>query len=496
MAAAAARVRALRLALKPALQGTGNRVVANRTSHKAWACALLVAALLLLAGPALALGLGQIQVKSRPGEPLLAEIPVVANDPSELRDLQVRFASPETFRRVGLQPPDVAGTGLQLSVAVDANGRPVIRVTSSVPLEQPVLAFLVEVDWGSGRLVREYTAVLDGPSAISAPAQQVQSPAVAEPNTIPREPVLEPAPEPAPLPEAPPAEVEPLPSADAPAPEPAEPTPAPEPAPVAVQQQPAPTADEDYTVRSGDTLSEIALRMQRSGHSLDQAMLALLRSNPEAFVGGNINRLRAGAVLRMPPAGELSRYSAGEAAGMVRQQVAEWRAARAQPQPQPELATASTTTEAGTAAGAGTGTGNDEARLEIVPPSAEGEAGTGSGIQAGGEGEMLRQAQQTEAIAARDAEIGELRARVAELEKIQRQQEALIEMKDSALASATDDLAARQSQPEQAGSGGGWWIIGGLVLVLLAIGAWWLLRKRATPRPRLFGEPPARNGTR
>jgi pilus assembly protein FimV len=301
-----------------------------------------------------------------------------------------------------------------------------------------------------------------------------------------------------PLPEAPPAEAEPLPSAEAPAPvpEPATTAPAPAPAPVAVQQQAAPAAGEDYTVRSGDTLSEIALRMHRSGHSLDQAMLALLRSNPEAFIGGNINRLRAGAVLRMPPAGELSRYSAGEAAGMVRQQVAEWRAARARPQPQPELATAPAGTGTGAATGSDAGAGNNEARLEIVPPSAEGEAGTGSGIQAGGEGEMLRQAQQTEAIAARDAEIGELRARVAELEKIQRQQEALIEMKDSALAAATDDLAARQSQPGQSGSGGGWWIIGGLVLVLLAVGAWWLLRKRATPRPRLFGEPPARNGTR
>lgn len=461
---------------------------ANRASHKAWTCALLVAALLLVAGPVLALGLGQIQVKSRPGEPLLAEIPVVAGDPAELRDLQVRFASPETFRRVGLQPPDVAGTGLQLSVALDDAGRPVIRVTSSVPLQQPVLAFLVEVDWGSGRLVREYTAVIDGPSAIAAPAQQVQSPGVAEPNTIPRESA------PAPLPEVPAADAEPLPPVpgDAvpvaePAPEPAvEPAPRPAAAPVAVAPA-APTADADYSVRSGDTLSEIALGMQRSGHSLDQAMLALLQSNPEAFIGGNINRLRAGAVLRMPPAGELSRYSAGEAAGMVRQQVAEWRAARSQPQPQPDPATAPVATGAGEAAAAG-----NEARLEIVPPSAEGEAGSGSGIQAGGDGEMLRQAQETEAVAARDAEIGELRARIAELEQLQRQQQTLIEMKDSALAAATDDLAARQSQPVDQGAGGTWLVVGGLVLVLLAVGAWLLLRKRDAPRPRVFGEPPPR----
>ena len=465
-------------------------MIANLASRKAWACALLAAAMLLLAAPVLALGLGQIQVKSAPGEPLLAEIPVVAGDPSELRDLRVRFASPETFRRVGLQPPDVAGTGLQLSVALDARGNPVIRVTSSVPLQQPVLAFLVEVDWGSGRLVREYTAVLDGPTAIAAPAQQVQAPSVGEPNTIPREPVSRPEP----LPAAPPAEAEPLPP-EATEPEaaaqaaPPAPAPVREPAaPVAVQPG-APSADADYTVRSGDTLSEIALRMRREGHSLDQAMLALLRTNPEAFIGGNINRLRAGAVLRMPPAGELSRYSAGEAAGMVRQQVAEWRAARGQPQPQPDVATAAIGSEGGADRGPAAG----EARLEIVPPSADGEAGSGSGIQAGGDGEMLRQAQETEAVAARDAEIGELRARIAELEQIQRQQEALIEMKDSALAAATDDLASRQAQ-EPAG-GGAWWLVAGLVLVLLAGGAWLLLRRPA-PRPRVFGEAPPRRDSK
>lgn len=470
-----------------AMERTGNQVVANRARHKSWACALL-AALLLLAGPVLALGLGQIQVLSRPGEPLLAEIPVVANDPSELRNLQVRLASPETFRRVGLQPPDVAGIGLQLSVAVDARGRPVIRVTSDVPLQQPALAFLVEVDWGSGRLVREYTAVLDGPSAIAAPAQQVQSPTVADPNTIERQPV--------PLPDAAPVASEPLPPAPGqpatepepePEPEMAPARPAPAPAPVAAPA--APTAATDYTVRRGDTLSEIALRMQRGGHNLDQAMMALLRSNPEAFIGGNINRLRAGAVLRMPPADELSRYSAGEAAGMVREQVAEWRAARAGPQPQPELAVAPASPDATAPDGPAAG----EARLEIVPPSAEGEAGSGSGIQAGGEGEMLRQAQETEALAARDAEIGELRARVAELENLQRQQEALIEMKDSALAAATDDLAAAAEQAPAAGSSGGWWVAGGLLLVLLAIGGWLLLRRPGTPRQRLFVEPPQRH---
>ena len=106
---------------------------------------------------------------------------------------------------------------------------------------------------------------------------------------------------------------------------------------------------------------------------------------------------------------------------------------------------------------------------------------------------MLRQAQETEALAARDAEIGELRARIAELEKIQQQQQALIEMKDSALATAQDDLAAAQQQAPASTSGGGWWIAGGLLLLLLAGGAWLALRKPAPPRrPRVFVEPPPR----
>ena len=130
---------------------------------------LLAVVLALLAGPALALGLGQLTVKSQPGQPLLAEIPIISNDPSELEDLQARLASPDTFRRVGLQPPDMEVSGLQFAVALDARGNPVIRVTSTAPLTQPLLTFLLEVDWGEGRLVREYSALVDVPRTVAAP---------------------------------------------------------------------------------------------------------------------------------------------------------------------------------------------------------------------------------------------------------------------------------------------------------------------------------------
>lgn len=467
------------------------------------ASAWLLVALLAMPGLALALGLGQIVVRSQPGQPLLAEIPVIAANPGELEDLRVRLASPETFRRVGLQPPDTTLLSLQFTVAVDSGGRPVIRVTSAEPPSEPLLTFLLEVDWGEGRLVREFSALLDAPETVAAPVQAIQAPVLAPSNTIER-----PAPEPEPVvPAAPVAPVAPVPvPVPEPLPLPATPPPAvaatapPQAPPVQMAAPPpappAPAPGGDYTVRAGDTLSQIASGFDRGGRSLDQAMLALLRANPDAFIGGNINLVRQGAVLRMPQADELSRYSAGEAAAMVRTQVAQWREARAVGQP-PVAATATGQTAVPAAGRDGAAaTVSPEARLEIVPPSSgSGQAGTRSGTQAGGEGRMLQQEiQETqETLAARDAELGELRTRVAELEKIQQQQQQLITMKDSALAAARENLAKANAaqpvavpQPATAQGPALWpWMLLGLALVLA--GGWWFLRRRsASPRPRLF----------
>src|SRR4249919_672989 len=166
----------------------------------------LAFALAVAAGPAAALGLGQIQVKSKVDQPLLAEIPIVSSDPAELEQLQARLASPETFRRIGLDPPTGAAADLDFSVALDERGRPVIRVTSSAPVDQPLVTFLVEVDWGSGRLVREYSALLDTPRTVAAPAQPpIQAPTVAPSNVIERPVAAAPPPQAAPEP-PPPAE--------------------------------------------------------------------------------------------------------------------------------------------------------------------------------------------------------------------------------------------------------------------------------------------------
>jgi pilus assembly protein FimV len=448
-------------------------------------------ALTLAAGPAAALGLGQIQVKSQPGQPLVAEIPIISSDPSELQGLQVQLASPETFRRVGLEPPQGAASSLHFEPALDAAGRPVIRVTSAVPIQTPLLTFLLEVDWGQGRLVREYSALIDAPRTVAAPIQPpIQAPAMAPSNTIDRPP--------APAVAATPA-VKNTPPPNPPS-RPAPPT------PVNAPVDASTPADHYGPVKAGQTLGQIAADLEGTqGYSVAQTMLALLRANPEAFIGGNINRLKRGAVLRLPPPDELARIDQRQAAALVHEQVTQWREARRTvPQPAavaaapatPKAANATGNTVAKTAPARTSG-----ARLEIVPPSAGRgqQASTRSGVEAGGEGDMLRQQLQEtkETLAARDAEVNELKTRLAELEKLQQQQQQLITMKDSALAAAQQKLAETNrkaatpvvgpavvqqqpaTQPQAPQSAGGTpWLLGGGALLLTALVGWLLTRRR------------------
>lgn len=482
----------------------------------------MASALVLAAGNAWALGLGQIQVKSQRNQPLLAEIPIVSITPGELQALQARLASPETFRRVGLSPPSGLAADLQFSLGNDAQGRPVIRVTTLRPVDQSVLSFLIEVDWGQGRLVREYSALIDVPQTASAPVTAaVQVPETPDAAVVQRAPVATPAAVPEPAPAQP------------------EPVPASEPAPVAARSDIAPapvapaapvasaarvaasaqSASQYGPVKRGESLSAIASKLElRQSASLEQTMLALLRANPEAFLGDDINLLRQGAVLRLPSRGEAAAIDAGEASQVVRQQMRQWRARRAVRQP--EVAAAPTAGEAGNRAvasdaqpaaprtgptKAATAPRRSEARLQIVPAAAPGTAtGTRTGTAAGGEGSMQQQLRQRdEDIAAKSAEISELKERVAELERLKDEQQRLISLKDSELAAAQQRLQEARSAPaaasatapqpavqapapqQQPASMVWWWAGLGL---LLAAGLAWLLTGRrnraATPAAR------------
>lgn len=451
----------------------------------------LALALALASGSAAALGLGQIELKSKLGEPLLAEIAIVSSDPEELEQLRAGLASPETFARVGLKPPDGVVAKLRFEPALNAAGDAVIRVTSAEPIDQPVLTFLIEVDWGQGRLVREYSTLLDAPRTVSAPLQpRIDAPVVAPSSQIVRAPSVAPQ-------AAEPSDAAPAgPVAAAPSPAPVA-TPAPRrasaPAPVAQQSR---EQSEYGAIVRGETLSQIAGGLDL-GVSLEQAMIALLRANPEAFIDGNINLLKQGAVLRVPRQEQLDDIGRTEASALVQAQLRQWRGAQpavAQPAAaEPAAAVAAAISPASTPRQAAGG-----ARLEIVPPGASRatRAGTQSGISAGGEGEMLRQElQQTrETLAARDAELAEMQSRLAELEKLQGDQSQLLSMKDAELAAAQQRLATAQQAPPPVADAARNnsvlpWVMAGIALLLALLAGWaWSRRGAAT---RTFRAPPA-----
>nr|WP_255703293.1 FimV/HubP family polar landmark protein [Lysobacter sp. GX 14042] len=446
--------------------------------------------LLLASQAAAALGLGQIRLKSGLGEPLLAEIPVVSSVPGELERLRVGLASPETFARIGLDPPRGVVADLQFNLALGDDGQPVIRVTSPQPIDEPMLSFLVEVDWGQGRLVREYSALVDAPRTVSAPlAPPVQAPVAAPSNTIVRAPASATQDEPDPV-DGSPADA----ASDAPAEPPTEsPAPAQAVATASVPVPPTPaTAAQrpgEVRVQSGDTLSQLARSLELEG-SLEQAMIALLRSNPGAFIDGNIHLLRAGAVLRVPGGSTVAEVDAAQALAQVREQTRAWRQAN-QAVAQPAAGAGTATQLAGDAPDTAGAEGGPEAaaadaRLEIVPPGASDAtaAGTRSGISEGGEGDTMRQElqQANEVLAAREAELDEMRSRLAELEKIQADQRELISLKDNELASVQAELAQAREHDAPA-SGTGWWIGGGALLLLVLLGGW-LMRRKADQAPR------------
>lgn len=418
---------------------------------------LSAVALLLASGAALALGLGEIRVKSKPGQPLVAEIPVISSDPAEMEQLQARLASPVTFERVGLPRPQGLVEELDFAVAVSDEGQPVIRVTSVSPVDQATVNFLIEVDWGQGRLVREYSALVNAPGVLAdAPPPPIQAPQAAPSDTIVQ------APEPPPAVQA-------------------EPEPEPAPAPV-TRASAAATGAGQITVRAGQTLSQLARELVPSV-GLNQAMQALLQANPDAFINGNINLLKQGAVLRTPAAPDLAQIEAAQADDFVRRQMAEWRQAREASRPV-SVPAAAPPPSGDARAAARSAPRVAEARLQIAPPLVQGgaQAGTTTGIQAGGEGEMLaeQQLQQSkEDLAARDAEVQELRSQVAELEKLKQQQEKLIQMKDSDLAAAQQKLAAQQG----GNAGTPAWIWGGLALLIAGLVVAWLLGRRRVAAP-------------
>ncbi|CAN7151495.1 FimV/HubP family polar landmark protein [Acidovorax sp. LjRoot117] len=245
-----------------------------------WKFSVLAAAAVASAGfyatDASALALGRITVQSALGEPLRAEIDLPQITPAEAETLRAATASPDVFRAQGMEYTQ-AMNNLQIQLQRRPDGTAVLRLSSDRPVNEPFLDLVLDANWGSGRIVRSYTMLFD-PPALRRPAPTV----TASPQ------ISAPAAQPAPAVRAPvtPRASEPATAAAPPAPRPA-------PAPRA-------TPADGVTVQSGDTAGRLANAYRPQGVSLDQMLVAMMRANPDAFIQGNVNRLKAGAVLQMP----------------------------------------------------------------------------------------------------------------------------------------------------------------------------------------------------
>ena len=253
-----------------------------------WKFSVLAAAAVVSTGfyaeDASALALGRIAVQSALGEPLRAEIDLPQITPAEADTLRATTATPDVFRAQGMEYTQTM-TSLQIKLQRRPDGTAVLRLSSDRPVNEPFLDLVLDANWGSGRIVRSYTMLFDPPALRRpaptvttapqiAPAQTQQAPQAQLPPPVARAPVA-------------PRAIEPAPARPA------------APAPRATPAAPAAPAN-GVPVQAGDTASRLANAYRPASVSLDQMLVAMMRANPDAFIQGNVNRLKAGSVLQMP----------------------------------------------------------------------------------------------------------------------------------------------------------------------------------------------------
>ncbi len=395
----------------------------------------VVAAALLLVSicpQAFALGLGDIDMRSALNQPMDAVIELTSASTTNLEDIRVSLASLQDHERVGMTKAAILAD-FTFTLQKDASGKAVVRVTSDALVREPYLEFLLELDWPRGRLLRQYTVLVDPP--VTMPAAPV----------APVAPVSRPATS-APAPRAPTTRV---------------PAKRPLAVPATVSTAPRSTPNSYGPVRRSETLWSIAKRLRPDdGISIEQMMLALQRANPRAFEGNNINRLLEGVTLTVPSRDEITTLSRREASAESRRQYAEWKGGQdltttaTAPATQPtgdaeDSATVATDTSPAAAAEIST-------RLQLTAPEEDavsGAASPGDPLTGGpGDSQDIQQrlALAAEEVAAGQAQSQELQSRVGELEEQVTTMRRLLELKDDELARLQQNIATDDMLPDTA----------------------------------------------
>ncbi|WP_210639641.1 FimV family protein [Pseudomonas sp. Tri1] len=346
----------------------------------------IAAASALSSGMAQALGLGELTLKSPPNQPLVAEIELLDVQQLTAAEVVPSLASPDDFAKAGIDRQAFLND-LTFTPVINASGKSVLRVTSSRPLSEPMVKFLVQVMWPNGRLLRDYSVLLD-PSKFSPQAVDA---ARAKPPQVVSTPVT------------------------------------------------GATKPAQYTTTPRDTLWEIAAKV-RNGGSVQQTMLAIQALNPKAFINGNINLLKTGQVLRLPDPVQSTALPQPQAIAEVAAQNAAWRQGR------PGVARNGQQQLDATKRGRGEGAPAQAAgRDNLSLVSAESKAaGKGKGKGAAGDAQALSNklavTQESLDSARRDNE--ELKSRMADLQSQLDKLQRLIELKNNQLAKMQAEGAA------------------------------------------------------
>ena len=326
--------------------------------------------------------------------------------------MRAQLASAEAFRQAGLDFPTTL-LGIKFAIDKRPNGASVIKLTSDRPINDPFVDMLLEINWPAGRLVREYTFLLDPPEVAAKTAAPV-APALARPAEA--RPAASGEPRPAPRAERVPSRAEPTGSA---------------------------ASAGEHEVRRGETLRKIANETKPEGVSLEQMLVGLFRANQEAFDGGNMNRLKAGKILTVPEKGALEAVSEAEAKKIVVAQSSDWNAYRR------KLAGVAAQAPASVDAGKQQAAGRITAKVEDKAAPAEApkdQVKVSTSGATGAKGAATAKPSE-EDVVAKEKALREANERLASLEKNVAELQKLVDMKNQSLAELQKQ-AAGQAAPK------------------------------------------------
>ncbi len=380
----------------------------------------------------LAAGLGKLSVNSGLGEPLKAEIDLISVTPDELSSLSAVIASEEAYALQGI-PRLSVHNNIRVELAKNPDGSPVLRLRSLQPIDDPYLDMLIQVDWASGRLLREYTILLDPPGYKQSLSDELISKSVSNKATVESSPTIASTAEDSAVHEMQQHIVDKSNRkkrvADIT-----------DQAGVSTQKGISGAANEtpEVTTRHGDTLNSIAKEMQVEGVSLDQMLIGLFEANKNAFVDGNMNRLKVGQIIKVPSKESLTAISSQQATKEVKVHSANWNAYRNSLAGNVLAAPVAEETEHKQSASGKIASAEDKAEAiksgpqDVVKLSAGGKVAAQSG-KAGAEADAKFLALQEEATA-REKALKEAQERAAALESQIADMQKLLALKSQTMA--------------------------------------------------------------